>query len=69
MIGTIKTFDSNLYTGSIDCKSTGEELSFSLSAIASNYKNLHIGQRVRFTVEQGSQDKGPKVATNVTVID
>lgn len=70
MIGVIKSFDADKYSGTITCSSTGEEIRFSLPSIASqHYKQLRVGQRVTFFVEQGSQDQNEHVATKVTAVE
>lgn len=70
MIGTVKSFDSDKFTGVIDCPATGEQLSFSFPSIATeHYKKLFPGQKVRFLIKQGSQNSSSKTATNVTPLD
>jgi Cold shock proteins len=70
MIGTVKSFDQNNFSGVIACAQTGEEIPFSLPAIASqHYKTLHPGQKVNFYVEQGAQTAGCRAATKVTAIE
>lgn len=70
MIGIIKSFDQNNFSGVITCSSTGEDVSFSLPSIASaHYKQLYEGQRVQFYIEQGSQNESHHIATKVTAVD
>lgn len=70
MVGVIKSFDQNNFSGVIACSSIGEDVSFSLPSIASqHYKQLHVGQRVQFYIEQGSQNDSHLVATKVTAVD
>lgn len=70
MIGTVKSFDQNNFSGVISCENTGEEVPFSLPTIASqHYKEMRPGQKVNFYIEQGSQTQDKHTATKVTVIE
>ncbi len=65
VLGTVKWFNSSKGYGFIE-REEGDDVFVHYSAIEGDgFRNLEEGQRVEFTIEQGS--KGPQAAQVVTV--
>ncbi len=65
VLGTVKWFNSSKGYGFIE-REEGEDVFVHYSAIEGDgFRNLEEGQRVEFTIEQGS--KGPQAAQVVAV--